>query len=36
MTYLSQFPNTEPLAIITLIAMALGLVAGFYLDRFEK
>lgn len=36
MRYLSQLPNTEPLAILTLIAMALGIVAGFYLDRFEK
>lgn len=36
MTYLHQFTNTEPLAILSLIAMALGVVAGLYLDRFEK
>lgn len=36
MTYLSQFPNTEPLAILTLITMALGVMAGLYLDWLEK
>lgn len=36
MKYLAQFPLNEPQAVVVLIAMTLGLVAGFYLDRFEK
>lgn len=37
MTPLSNFPLNQSQAIVVLIAMALGLVAAFFIDRwFEK
>jgi len=36
MKYLVHFPLNEPQAVVVLIAMTLGLVAGIYLDRCKK
>ena len=34
MKYLAQFPLNEPQAVVVLIAMTLGLVAAFFIDRW--